>query len=66
MPRNTREWSKRKLDEAVRNIEWAQYHLSQIHEKYKDHHKDIAEVLSMSFQQLNFIMLNLKELKKMY
>jgi len=42
MPRNTREWSKRKASEAQNNLRWAFDHLGDVKVKYNDHHPEIA------------------------
>ena len=42
MPRSTREWAKRKLQQAKNNIDWSGYHIVEVAEKYKDAHPEIA------------------------
>ena len=43
MPRNTREWAKRKLKEAEGNLDWALFHLNEVEEKYREYHPDISD-----------------------
>lgn len=45
MPRNTREWAKRKLKEAQGNLDWALFHMHEIEEKYREYHPDISDAL---------------------
>jgi len=45
MPRSTREWAKRKLQESIDNLNWCGYHLIEVAETYKELHPEIAEPL---------------------
>ncbi len=42
MPRNTREWSRRELEAACNNIDWAGKHLYGVYEVYKADHPEIS------------------------
>ncbi len=57
MPRNTREWSRRELDAAKNNLDWAGKHLYGVHEVYKADHPEISE-------PINEVLLVLLELDK--
>ena len=46
MPRSTREWAKRKLDESVQNIDWAGTHINEVIERYKAEHPEVSDPLS--------------------
>lgn len=50
MPRNTREWAKRKLKESQGNLDWALFHLHEIEEKYRPVHPDIADAIEKIMQ----------------
>ena len=45
MPRSTREWAQRKLDAANSTLDWFDYHLLEVAEKYCDAHREIAAPL---------------------
>ena len=45
MPRNTREWAKRELDAAVKNLEWGGTHVYAVVEKYDEKHKEVSSPL---------------------
>lgn len=42
MPRSTREWAQRKLDAANKTLDWFDYHLLEVADKYCDAHREIA------------------------
>lgn len=46
MPRSTREWAKRKIDEALNNINWAGTHINEVSERYAEEHKEISDPLN--------------------
>ena len=46
MPRSTREWAKRKIDEALNNINWAGTHINEVAEKYCSEHPEISNPLN--------------------
>ena len=46
MPRNTREWAKRKLDWAVNNLNWSATHLVAVHTVYQPQHPEIADPIA--------------------
>lgn len=43
MPRSTREWARRKIDNANNNINWAGRHLQEVIETYKRQHPEISD-----------------------
>lgn len=45
MPRNTREWAKRKLEESKTNLEWSVYHLKDVSDRYMEQHPEIGKPL---------------------
>lgn len=45
MPRNTREWAHRKIEQAESNIDWAGTHLQEVREVYQKDHPEIAAVI---------------------
>ena len=45
MPRSTREWARRKLEESVQNIDWAGSHIYGVVEKYQELHPEVSEPL---------------------
>lgn len=47
MPRNTREWAHRKLDQVNGNLDWALYHLEEIDKVYREQHPEIAEAVTL-------------------
>lgn len=66
MPRTTREWSHRKLDEAVNNLDWAIVHLEDIRQRYSER----PEILDEPVQQIQALILvcsdTIKKLKGSY
>jgi len=50
MPRNTREWAKRKLDASVQNINWSGTHLDEVITVYKEAHPEISQPLELCQQ----------------
>ena len=42
MPSNTRQWAKRKYEQAKENLDWAIYHLGEISELYKELHPEVS------------------------
>ena len=45
MPRSTREWAKRKIDEAIQNINWAGTHINEVADRYAEQHPEISNPL---------------------
>lgn len=45
MPRNTREWAHRKLQQANQNIDWSGTHLQAVKERYQADHPEISKAL---------------------
>jgi len=45
MPKSTREWAKRKIDEAIQNINWSGTHVNAVIERYETEHKEISDPL---------------------
>lgn len=52
MPKSTREWAKRKLEESVKNIDWAGTHIYEVTERYKADHPEVSEPLQMVLDTL--------------
>ncbi len=46
MPRSTREWAKRKIDEAINNMNWAGTHINEVSERYQADHLEISSNLN--------------------
>ena len=46
MPRSTREWAKRKIDESLNNINWAGTHINEVSDRYAAEHKEISQPLN--------------------
>ncbi len=42
MPRSTREWAQRKLEESNGNLDWAIGHLGEVAERYEEAHSEIS------------------------
>lgn len=51
MPRNTREWAHRKLQQASDNIDWSGTHLQAVKDRYMELHPEIGNALD-TIQQL--------------
>lgn len=51
MPRSTREWAKRKIDEGIQNLNWCGTHVNEVSDRYRADHPEISNnldhVLSM-------------------
>lgn len=45
MPKSTREWAKRKIDEAIQNINWSGTHVNAVVERYEEQHKEVSDPL---------------------
>lgn len=45
MPRNTREWAKRELDAAIKNLEWGGTHLFAVVDIYNKEHQEVSDPL---------------------
>ena len=45
MPRSTREWAHRKIDEAIQNLNWAGTHTNEVSERYRTDHPEISNNL---------------------
>ena len=43
MPRNTRQWARRELENAKKNIDWIGVHLSRVGDLYQELHPEISE-----------------------
>jgi len=52
MPRSTREWAKRKIDEALNNINWAGTHLDEVTERYQADHPEISNNIKYVLEML--------------
>ena len=52
MPRSTREWAQRKLEEAIGNIEWAKQHLAEVGEKYDEQHPEVSGPILVTLETL--------------
>ncbi len=55
MPRSTREWAKRKIDEAIQNINWCGTHIHEVVERYKKEHPEVSNPLVSSLEMLEMI-----------
>ncbi len=55
MPRSTREWAKRKLEEAVQNLNWAGTHCYEVREKYKELHPEVSDPLDDTLNAIEMI-----------
>ncbi len=51
MPRNTREWAKRKISMTAGNLDTAGLHLEEVRQKYQEHHPEISRTIS-SLQEM--------------
>ncbi|MBA7547452.1 hypothetical protein ES705_39874 [subsurface metagenome] len=64
MPRSTRDWAMRKLESANKTLDWFDYHLLEVAEKYCDAHREIAAPLvdiSATTALLRKLVLRVKE-----
>lgn len=52
MPRNTREWAHRKLQESQNNIEWSVYHLKDVFDRYNEAHPEISNPINSLMELL--------------
>lgn len=48
MPKSTREWAKRELEAADKNLAWVYFHLGKVIEKYDKEHPEITEPLKLA------------------
>jgi len=55
MPRSTREWAKRKLDESVQNIDWSGTHINAVVVTYQADHPEVSDPLKIALQALEDI-----------
>lgn len=46
MPRNTREWAKRKISMSAGNLDTAGMHLEEVSRVYKEQHPEISRTIS--------------------
>lgn len=46
MPRSTREWALRKLQQSQDAIDWSVYHLGEVGMLYQEKHPEIADPLA--------------------
>lgn len=46
MPRTTRQWAQRKLEESMNNLDWAATHLKHMADVYQPMHPEISEALT--------------------
>lgn len=53
MPANTRQWSRRELEAATRNIEWAMEKVVKIADIYSTDHPEIATPLLIAIDTLS-------------
>lgn len=66
MPRSTREWSRRKLEEACNNIDWAGTHVHQVMTVYEQEHPEIAAPLQTVLEGLANIQELIQKVRKSY
>lgn len=52
MPRNTRDWARRKLEQSITNIDWSGTHLAAVYDVYEPYHPDIAGAIKAVLQLL--------------
>jgi len=52
MPRSTREWARRKLDEAVLHINYMGTHLNQVKNVYEGPHPEIGNALEAAMSAM--------------
>lgn len=45
MPRSTREWAHRKIQQAEDNIDWAGFHITEVATTYEKDHKEVSDPL---------------------
>lgn len=66
MPRNTRDWAQRKLQEADGNIEWAVSHMAEVGQRYEEQHPEISDPLVQIIEVLKAGKKALLELRKSF
>lgn len=66
MPRSTREWSHRKLDQAANDIDTAMAHIEEVRGVYAESHPEIAENFDKVLQLLLFTVDLIAKVKKSY
>ncbi|MGD9163014.1 MAG: hypothetical protein PVG39_31705 [Desulfobacteraceae bacterium] len=66
MPKSTRDWAKRKLDEACNNIDWSGKHVNEVAEKYKEHHPEISDGLELVLVSLLQTQKFIEEIKQSF
>lgn len=64
MPRNTREWARRKLDEAMNNLDWVATHLNHVATVYEKYHPEISNPLKLYIEGLSEIYVAINNVKK--
>lgn len=66
MPRNTREWARRKLQEACDNINWSGTHLEEVRAIYKPDHPEIANPIESAQQTLIMVQLVIEKVRNSF
>lgn len=66
MPRNTREWSKRKLLEACNTLDWTATHLIAVYNVYNPTHPEIGTPLEYILNALTACQDKIREIEKSY
>lgn len=63
MPRSTRQWAQRKLDEARNNLDWSATHLKAVYDVYTKDHPEIGAVLFTAIDALAVVSGEISRLK---
>lgn len=63
MPRNTRQWAQRKLDEANNTLDWTATHLKAVYDVYNKPHPEIGEIAEHILNVLALISQEITNLK---
>lgn len=66
MPGSTREWAKRKLDESIKNVQWAGYHANEVEVKYRPEHPEIADPILEGLKLLDLYMTLIDKIRKSF
>ena len=64
MPRNTREWARRKLQEACLHFNYSGTHLNQVREVYEADHPEISGVLENCMEVLEELEKTISSLRR--
>lgn len=66
MPRNTRQWAHRKLNEACNSLDWAATHVQAVVVVYRQDHPEIADPLSAVMSAMAAVSQEIQNIKRSF